>query len=77
MHQSEAIPERMPPARYRASSIGHTYTPGDLVTFNGHTGKVSGHTSDGKAVVTFGMNKRREIAESELAPFVPWYSERD
>lgn len=77
MQPQTAIPlDRLPPARYRADAPAQIFSPGALVTVNGHTGKVSGH-KDGKAVVTFGTNKRREIDEAELTAFVPWYSERD
>lgn len=72
-----ALQERMPPARYRDATVAHAFTPGDLVTFNGYTGKVSSYSVAGLVVVTFGRGRRRELSESALQVFVPWWSDRD
>jgi hypothetical protein len=43
MQQQTATLDRLPPVRYRAIAPGQTFSAGELVSWNGSTGKVSGH----------------------------------
>lgn len=74
---SAALGGRIVAARVGPAPVARIYGSGGLVTWNGYTGKVSGYTASGLVVVAFGAGKRREINESELQVFVPWWSDRD
>lgn len=53
------------------------FRTGDLISWNGWRGKVSGRTGDGLVRVSFGQGRVRELPETALTVFVPWWSDRD
>lgn len=67
----------MPPLCRRGASLDRQFSTGELVSFNGYTGKVCGYVKEGLVSVSFGRGRFRAIPESELSVFVPWWSERD
>lgn len=68
----------LPPVRFRPlNRPPNLYSVGQLVSFNGHTGKVMSYI-DGETVrVSFGQGRIKKIKEEDLQEFIPWWSDKD
>ncbi|CAG0965037.1 hypothetical protein RHDC4_00927 [Rhodocyclaceae bacterium] len=61
----------------QAPNNAQHFRTGDLISWNGWRGKVSGRTTKGLIRVSFGQGRVRELPESALTVFVPWWSDHD